>query len=278
MLFELIRQYWPSRNRQDYATEFAAEHALSLKNISVQFGQRKLLDKVNLDVRAGELTILLGPNGTGKSSLLKTVTREIAFDGECRVQGKPIQDWPADVLAKHLAVLPQHSQLTFNFSVREVVELGALGLTIEKTQLNHLVCRNMMKCDIYHLAERSYPTLSGGEKQRVHFARVLTQLEQAGPNKILLMDEPTSALDIQHQHRTLSIAKEIANAGGTVMVVLHDLNLAAQYADKIVLLDGGQIVEHGTPKQALTPKSIERVYHYPVQVMTHPNHGYPVVY
>ncbi|WP_084884911.1 heme ABC transporter ATP-binding protein [Vibrio sp. qd031] len=251
---------------------------LSLHDVSVNLGGRQLLDRVNLSLHKGELTVLLGPNGTGKSSLLKTFTSEIPFSGSTKLFGKPLNQWPSHALAKQMGVLPQHSQLTFNFTVREVVELGGLGLSAEKVQLNHIVCRNMMKCDVYHLADRSYPTLSGGEKQRVHFARVLTQLEQSGRDKVLLMDEPTSALDIQHQHRTLTIAKEIAHAGGIVVVVLHDLNLAAQYADRIVLLDGGQIVENGAPLQALTPMSIERVYHHSVNVMPHPLHGYPVVY
>jgi iron complex transport system ATP-binding protein len=252
--------------------------SLSMQAVSVNFGSRQLLNRVDLDIHHGELTVLLGPNGTGKSSLLKTLTREIPFTGCTRLFGKELTHWDPALLAKTMGVLPQHSQLTFNFTVREVVELGGLGLSIDKVQLNHLVCRNMMRCDIYHLADRSYPTLSGGEKQRVHFARVLTQLEQSGRDKVLLMDEPTSALDIQHQHRTLTIAKEIANSGGTVVVVLHDLNLAAQYADRIVLLDGGFIVENGTPKESLTPMSIERVYKHPVKVMRHPNHGYPVIY
>ncbi len=253
------------------------KQALCLKNIHVSFGSRSLIDEVNLDIHQGELTILLGPNGTGKSSLLKTITNEIEFSGECHLYGIPIKSWPRHTLAKHLGVLPQHSQLSFNFSAREVVELGGLNLTIEKSKLDLVVESNMAKTDILHLANRSYPTLSGGEKQRVHLARVLTQLEQSGDEKVLLMDEPTSALDIQHQHRTLQLAKSLVKTGGTVVVVLHDLNLAAQYADRIVILNKGKIASNGTPQQAIQVDIIEQVYQHRVEVLPHPTHGYPVV-
>lgn len=250
---------------------------LSLRNISVQFGQRQLLNRVNLDFFAGELTILLGPNGTGKSSLLKTISKEISFSGQCYFYGQHIDNWPQQELAKHLGILPQHSQLTFNFSAREVVELGALNFSLSKAELDMLVEEKMAKTDILHLADRNYPSLSGGEKQRVHFARVLTQLADSADKKVLLMDEPTSALDIQHQHRTLQLAKDIAKAGGTVVVVLHDLNLAAQYADRVVILNNGQIVANDKPETAINAQVIEQVYLHPVQIINHPENGHPVV-
>lgn len=259
------------------AEDINTNSVLSLRGITVRFAQRTLLDNVALDFHAGELTILLGPNGTGKSSLLKTISKEVDYQGACYFYGQHIDSWDQQHLSKHLAILPQHSQLTFNFSVQEVIELGALNLDLSRQQLNELVSRNMQQTDIAHLAQRSYPSLSGGEKQRVHLARVLTQLEQSGTKKVLLMDEPTSALDIQHQHRTLQLAKSIAAAGGTVIVVLHDLNLAAQYADRIVILNDGDIVANGSAEQAINAEIIERVYQHPVEIINHPQTGHPVV-
>lgn len=250
---------------------------LSLRNISVNFAERQLLKQVNLDFYQGELTILLGPNGTGKSSLLKTISEEINFTGHCYFYGQPINNWDKEQLAKHLGILPQHSQLTFNFTAQEVVELGALNLNLSHEAQQELVAKSMQLTDILHLKERNYPSLSGGEKQRVHLARVLTQLAQSGDKKVLLMDEPTSALDIQHQHRTLKLAKSIAKAGGTVIVVLHDLNLAAQYADRVVILNNGEIVANANPKQAIQAEIIEQVYLHPVKVIEHPQTGHPVV-
>lgn len=254
-----------------------AKSVISLRNINLQFSQRKLLNEVNLDFYRGELTILLGPNGTGKSSLLKTITNEVEFQGDCYFYGHLIKNWDQQAMSKHLSILPQHSQLTFNFCVQEVVALGALNLTLSRQNLETTVMENMQKTDIQHLAQRSYPSLSGGEKQRVHLARVLTQLTHSGTQKVLLMDEPTSALDIQHQHRTLQLAKDIALNGGTVIVVLHDLNLAAQYADRIVILNNGDIVANGTAKEVVRSDTIEAVYQHPVEIINHPKTGHPIV-
>ncbi|MEL0630140.1 heme ABC transporter ATP-binding protein [Psychromonas aquatilis] len=250
---------------------------ISLRAIHLQFAAHKLLNNIDLDFYRDELTILLGPNGTGKSSLLKTISNEVAFQGDCYFYGKLMKHWDQQAMAKHLAILPQHSQLTFNFCVQEVVALGALNLTLSRQQLDLTVIENMQKTDIQHLAQRSYPSLSGGEKQRVHLARVLTQLTNSGEQKVLLMDEPTSALDIQHQHRTLQLAKDIAQNGGTVIVVLHDLNLAAQYADRIVILNNGEIVANGSPAEVIRADVIEAVYKHPVEIITHPQTGHPVV-
>ncbi|NVO99530.1 heme ABC transporter ATP-binding protein, partial [Photobacterium damselae subsp. damselae] len=133
------------------------------------------------------------------------------------------------------------------------------------------------KVGVDHLANRLYPTLSGGEKQRVHFARVLTQLSHSGKQCILMLDEPTSALDLAHQHHTLEIAQALSQQGAAVIIVIHDLNLAAQYADRLIILNQGKIQADGTPWQVLTPISVENVYGWPVQVIAHPEHNYPVI-
>lgn len=251
--------------------------AISIKNINLTLGNKVILDNVSVDLNCGELTVLLGPNGTGKSSLLKVITQEWPCSGEVSFFDQPYHQWDAAELAKHLGVLPQASSLTFNFTVEEVVELGALALSESQQQINNIAQDNMAKTDILNLAQRLYPSLSGGEKQRVHLARVLTQLAQSGNQTALLLDEPTSSLDLSHQHQTLSLAKSLAQAGACVIAVIHDLNLAAQYADRVLMLNGGKIVADGTPWQTLTAETIEGVYQWPVQIVEHPKRDCPVI-
>ncbi|MEF1309379.1 heme ABC transporter ATP-binding protein [Vibrio mytili] len=256
---------------------YSGQKTIEVRNLSVTLGSQSILNDIHLTLNRGEFTVLLGPNGTGKSTLLKAITGEINATGHCRIFGQEKAHWPAPLLAKHLGVLPQSSSLSFNFMAKEVIELGGIGLTMSKRELEGVVSKYMNATDVKHLTSRAYPTLSGGEKQRVHLARVLTQLEQSGDNKVLLLDEPTSALDIHHQHTTLDLAHKLANNGATVVAVLHDLNLAAQYADRIIILNHGTIVTDGSPRDALQPNIINEVYHHKVDVITHPTYGHPVV-
>ncbi len=262
---------------ENSVSAYTGEHTVAIRNLSVTLGHRRILENVSLSLKRGEFTALLGPNGTGKSTLLKALTGEIPAHGQFDLFGQPRDLWPASKLAKHLGVLPQSSSLSFNFSAQEVVELGGIGLTMPNTQLAQVVQQNMERTDVSHLAQRAYPTLSGGEKQRVHLARVLTQLEQSGENTVLLLDEPTSALDIHHQHTTLALAQSLARNGATVVAVLHDLNLAAQYADRLILLNQGHIVADAPPKTALQADIIEAVYHHKVAILPHPTYGHPIV-
>ena len=251
--------------------------AIRVGNLNLKLGNKLILDDLSVSFQTGQLTILLGPNGTGKSSLLKVISGELDAGGEIEYFDCPAENWkPADI-ARHLGVLPQSSSLTFNFTVREVVELGGLILSITQKALSKIAEDNMRKTDILHLADRLYPNLSGGERQRVHMARVLTQLEQSGTDKILLLDEPTSALDLSHQHQTLSLARTIAGKGAAVVAVIHDLNLAAQYADRVLILSQGKLVADGSAWNTLTEQKIMDVYGWPVQVIRHPQADHPVI-
>ncbi|EJL6721973.1 heme ABC transporter ATP-binding protein [Vibrio alginolyticus] len=252
---------------------------LSGKNISMTYGNRVVLDDINIDIRAGEVTALLGPNGAGKSTLLKLLCGEISSNHHITYFGKQKHDWEPEKSAKHIAMLPQHSTLTFPFLAREVVELGAIPLSLSNKETIKLALHYMEQTDVLHLAESLYPSLSGGEKQRLHLARVMTQLHQSGEKRILMLDEPTSALDLAHQHNTLKIARETAKAqNAAVVVVLHDLNLASQYADRLVLLHNGKLVCDDTPWNALTSERIEQVYGYRSIVTKHPTLDFPQVH
>jgi len=251
--------------------------AFSVKHLQLTLGNKTILQDVSAQFNYGQLTILLGPNGTGKSSLLKVLTQELPLQGEVLFDNKPVQQWPNRALAKQLGVLPQSSSLAFNFSAQEVVELGGIALDCPNTEIQRFADAYMQETDTAHLSTRAYPTLSGGEKQRVHFARVLTQLAQSGDKKVLLLDEPTAALDLSHQHQTLSLAKKLAAQGAAVLIVMHDLNLAAQYADRILILNEGKVAADGTPWQVLTEQNVEQVYQCKVRVIAHPDLGYPMV-
>lgn len=254
--------------------------ALRVKNVSLSIGEKQLVKQANLTVQQGQFTALLGPNGAGKSSLLKLICGDLTSpqdNQQIDIFSRPRKQWPTHTLAKHLAVLPQHSQLSFAFSAQEVVSLGALSLALPQTELQQLVSKAMQQTGVAHLAQRAYPTLSGGEKQRVHLARVLTQLAHAGRHGLLLLDEPTSALDLAQQHKVLGLCRDLSRQGIAIVVVLHDLNLAAQYSDQIVLMNQGQIVASGTPHQVMTAETVSQTYGWPVKIVPHPELNHPVV-
>ncbi|MGL6258899.1 heme ABC transporter ATP-binding protein [Vibrio sp. WXL103] len=252
-------------------------NAIEFSGLDLTLGRKTILKQVSSSIKAGEFTILLGPNGTGKSSLLKLISREWKTKGNVTYFGRDLEQWSPAHLAKHLGVLPQHSNLTFAFTAKEVVELGGLNLHSCQKGIEKIAQENMVKTDVSHLAERLFPSLSGGEKQRVHLARVLTQISQNNGQCALLLDEPTSALDLGHQHKTLQLAKKMASEGAAVVAVLHDLNLAAQYGDRLIVLNNGTIAADGSPEQVLTPQLIQSVYQWTVNIIRHPSEHYPVV-
>lgn len=259
------------------------EIAIKAQHLTLQYGKKQILNDISLDIRLGEVTALLGPNGTGKSSLLKLLCGEASLSQQANSNaslqyfGKPTANWDKQQLARHLGMLPQHSTLSFPFLVEEVVELGGLPLNTSKAELSIIAREKMKQVDILAMAKQLYPQLSGGEKQRVHLARVLTQLHYAQSNRIFMLDEPTSALDLAHQHNTLQLVKEMAKTGTAVVLVLHDLNLAAQYTDRILLLDQGDIISDGNAWHTLTASNIEQVYGQKVLLSEHPQHGFPVI-
>ncbi|MFQ1931492.1 heme ABC transporter ATP-binding protein [Aeromonas veronii] len=257
---------------------------LSCTRLSLRRGQRQILDGLDLSLESGTLTALLGPNGAGKSSLLKCLTGELEYEGSITLFGADRQQWDSSQLAHRLGVLPQSSSLNFPFLCEEVVAMGRLPHSEPAARRNEIVAAAMTHAGVEHLAKRLYPGLSGGERQRVQFARVLAQIwqapsptEQTEQPRLLLLDEPTSALDLKYQHQLLTMARALASRNTAVLVVLHDLNLAARYADRLVMLERGKLMADGTPGEVLTPELISRLYGYPAQVLHHPESGLPMV-
>ena len=252
---------------------------LNAQNITVSIGDKDLVKDVSFQVASGELVALCGPNGAGKSTLLRVLSGESnPTSGTVLFNETPLQQWGPSDLSKKRAKLSQESQLTFAFLVGEVVEMGRLPHDTPGEN-DRIVQQSMDKVGITHLSQRGYTSLSGGEKQRVHLARILAQLEDGtSAPKLLLLDEPTSALDLMHQEVALEIAHALAKERGYgVVVVLHDLNLAAAWADRIVLLKEARYRYCGEPKEVLTPDIIREIYGVNVFVLSHPTTGRPIL-
>jgi iron complex transport system ATP-binding protein len=251
---------------------------LEVKNATVQIDDKILLDNVSLTVKPGEVVTVLGPNGAGKSTLMKVISGERKPNtGNVLLNNR--DDWPLQQQALMLGVLPQSSSLSFPFSVEEVVVLGRIPCASDREENLAIVTKALEEVDGLHLKDQRYTTLSGGEKQRVHMARVLAQIwdEPEFGKRYLLLDEPTSALDPAHQQLTLKMARRQADQGMGVLVILHDLNLAARYSDRLVMLQEGGIAAEGTPHEVLTAETVQSVFNIDVTISEHPNHHCPLV-
>lgn len=246
---------------------------LRLRGVIVRRQQREILHGIALDFVPGTVTALVGPNGAGKSTLLAVAAGDLQADaGEVLLQGRPLADYKAGPLARERAVMPQEHGVRFAFSVEEVVAMGRLPHPPDPVADDSQVEAAIDAAELQALRLREVQQLSGGESARTTFARVLAQ-----QTTLLLLDEPTAALDLRHQERTLRSVRALADAGACVIVVLHDLNLAAGYADRIVLLEQGRVAADGTPAEVLTEAHLGRVYQQPVIVLQHPQRGVPLV-
>lgn len=248
---------------------------LRLDRVHYRVGGAAIIEDVTMDVRAGEVLALVGPNGAGKSTLLGLLAGDLApSSGAVLLEDRPLPDHPPRSLARTRAVLLQANQVAFSFTSRQVIEMGRSPWTgtPQADDDPRAIADAVAATDTAHLLERMFPTLSGGEKARVSLARVLAQ-----ETRIVLLDEPTAALDLRHQEQVLRIARALAADGRAVVVVLHDLSLAAAYADEIAVLHGGRLVARDAPAAVLTAERVEEVYGTPVRILSDPGTGAPIV-
>lgn len=248
-------------------------------NLTYQAGSKKLLQSVSLSARPGELLAVVGANGAGKSTLLKLLSGDLKPSaGEVLLEDRKLGVWPPAALARRRAVLTQQHTLALAFQVRELVLLGRYPHFGGQPTAHDwaVVAAALDLVDLGHLAEREYPTLSGGEQQRAQLARVLAQVWEA-EGGFLLLDEPLTGLDLRHQHQTLAVARQLTRRGFGVVAVLHDLNLTAQYADQVLLLHRGRAVTSGPPAQVFTPEYIHLAFGIEVELLTHPSLGHPLI-
>ena len=244
------------------------EIVMSAHAASVVLGGRAVLDDVTLDVRAGEFLAMVGPNGAGKSTLLGVLAGDITpTSGDVCLHGVTVREWRSAEQARRRAVLLQEQRLSFPFRVAEVVAMGRApwrGREAEDDD-ERIIAEAMGEADVDSLADRTFPTLSGGEKARTSYARVIAQ-----DVPILLLDEPTAALDIHHQETVLANARSAADKGAAIVAVLHDLSLAAAYADRVALLADGRVHACGAPRDVLVGDLVSEVYQHEVDVFDHP--------
>lgn len=233
----------------------------SLKVARRQAGQpqpRVVLEDVDCAVDDGEVVMLIGPNGAGKSTLLSTMAGDLhPVAGRVSFKGRPLRQWAAADLARQRAVLPQRAGLSLPFTVDEVVRLGCLARVEPGRELVRIVRAALEAAGVMHLAQRLMPALSGGEQARVQVARVLAQVwpaeGAAGSGRLLLLDEPCASLDPHYQHSVCAVVRDFARrTGAAAIVTMHDMNLAAQYADRIVALREGKVIADGAPREVLT--------------------------
>jgi iron complex transport system ATP-binding protein len=251
---------------------------LQIDNLTVKYGQRGVLDDVSFAVNSGEVVALVGPNGAGKSTLIRAVSGVIPVEsGQVRINGRLLSGLPTMERARHLAVVPQARSLPPAFTVYESVLLGRtphLGWLGRTGPHDHERVQFALEhTQMLPLADRYVGELSGGEQQRVLLARALAQ-----ETPVLLLDEPTTHLDLQHRESLIRLIRELAQQKElAILMVLHDLNLAGLYADRVALLVAGQLQAIGSPAEVLTEEQLSRVYQIPVRVMLHPDYGTPLV-
>lgn len=243
---------------------------LTAQNVSYRVNGSWLVENIDLRVQAGEFLALVGANGAGKSTLLKLLAGDLPpSNGSVMLQNIPLKKYAAHELALQRAMMAQHVQVSFDFTVQEVVMMGRhphirFG-SGESRRDAEIVQQTLETTETVHLKHRFFPTLSGGEQARVTLARVLAQ-----DTPLILLDEPTAALDLRHQQLMMGLLKNLTTHGKAIVAIVHDLNLAAGYADTIGIVHGGKLVQHGAPADVLTEAVLQEVFALPVKVVDHP--------
>jgi iron complex transport system ATP-binding protein len=251
---------------------------LNIRDLTVTYGEIVALRGVSLSLAGGELLGVVGPNGSGKSTLVRAITRVIRpLEGDIELNSKRAASLPQRELARRVAVVPQNPYLPDAFTVLEVSLMGRtphLGLLQSESGADLTAVRRALEqTDTWCLAHRRVGELSGGERQRVVIARALAQ-----ETPLLLLDEPTAHLDVGHQAAVMELVRRLCRAQGkAVLAVVHDLTLAAQYCDRLVMLNEGRVVAEGAPQEVLSPEVLSSVYGTKVWVFPHPLTGRPVV-
>ncbi len=253
---------------------------LKLQSVSVTLQGERRLQAVDFQLNAGEVAVIIGPNGAGKTTLLRALIGETALSsGQILVNDKPLSQWSGRERARQMAVLPQSSHLSFPYSVEEVVGLARMPHSSGSRADRHIVAQALAAMDLSHLSRRLYPQLSGGEKQRTQLARVLAQIWRAqdAPQRLLILDEPTASLDLGHQQQLMQTAREFAKQGVAVLIVMHDLNLAARFADTLLALSNGRVLAQGPVTSVLTNALLQQLFGVELEIIQHPYSGQPLL-
>ncbi|NLS15414.1 heme ABC transporter ATP-binding protein [Rhizobium sp. P40RR-XXII] len=254
---------------------------IDVSNLSVRLSGKAVVQDISFTAEAGTLTAICGPNGSGKTTTMKAVSGELAYRGSVQINGTEIGKLEAWQLAEMRGVLPQASSISFPFTVREIVRMGLTsGRNRQPEQADRTAAEALAAVDLGGFEGRFYQELSGGEQQRVQLARVLCQIPEPvidGMPCWLLLDEPVSSLDISHQLTIMTLARQFCRRGGGVIAVMHDLNLTALFADRMILLKNGRLQAEGAVKDVLTDRHLQDVFGCNLQVNRIPADGAPFV-
>ncbi|HIW92887.1 MAG TPA: heme ABC transporter ATP-binding protein [Candidatus Corynebacterium avicola] len=246
---------------------------VTAEGVAYRVGRSVLVEDVSFTLQPGTLTALVGPNGAGKSTMLALLAGDYdPSEGTVLIGDTAPKDWDAPELATQRSVMLQQHSAHFGFSVAETVAMGRLPHDIDRENDKRIVEESIEESELSDLRRRDVTTLSGGESARVAYARTAAQ-----STPVILLDEPTAALDLRHQEVLLRSAARRRDEGAAVIVVLHDLNLAARYADRVMVFSDGHLVADGPPGEVLTPQRIREVYGQRVHLMHHPETGAPVI-
>ncbi len=256
--------------------------SICIDNISVNNDNVSVLTKVSAHIHAGKITTIIGANGVGKSTLLKAIIGDIPItSGQIKIHEQHINPKHNDNhRARNLAFLPQLSLLNFPFTVEEVVRLGRIPHNTGDKLDTEIIRQSLATMEMTEFSQRPYPQLSGGEKQRVQLARVFAQIwrgEDTPNPRILLLDEPNTSLDLGHQQMLMQFLQIFSQSNIAIVMVLHNLNTAANYSDELIALHAGKVLTTGTPEQVLTPATIKELFAINCQVTKNPSSGKPVI-
>tara|TARA_B100000212_G_C27341801_1_gene519540 strand:+ start:104 stop:877 length:774 start_codon:yes stop_codon:yes gene_type:complete len=250
--------------------------SLNLESVSLKLDNRQILKDVSLEINEGEIVSVIGPNGAGKSTLLNILTGDINPDsGEISYDNKQLKQISIQERAFTRSVMSQMQTLVFNFSVKDVIEMGWLQRGNSDFSNNFsMAFKNVTKeCNVHNLIHRKFNSLSGGEQRRVHFARTLLQLwrpSESNDPRYLLLDEPTANLDLSSEMLLMNILKKRASLNVGILVILHDLNLASHFADKIAIIKDGEIMAFGEPEKIMEDAFLTSIYDVPIKVKHDP--------
>ena len=250
--------------------------SLSLKSVSLKLDNRQILKDVSLEINEGEIVSVIGPNGAGKSTLLNVLTGDISPDsGNTTYDNKQLNKISIQERAFTRSVMSQMQTLVFNFNVKDVIEMGWLQRGNSDFSSNFSMAFEAVttECNVHNLVHRKFNSLSGGEQRRVHFARTLLQLwrpSQSNDPRYLLLDEPTANLDLSSEMLLMNILKARATSNVGILVILHDLNLASHFADKIAIMKDGEIKAFGKPEEIMTDDFLTSIYEVPIKVKYDP--------
>ena len=254
---------------------------IEVSGVSVRLSGKTIVEDVGFTAASGKLTAIAGPNGSGKTTTMKAVSGELPYNGSIRINGEDVRGLQPYQLAAVRGVLPQASNISFPFTVREIVRMGLTsGLNRNPERAEQTAARALSSVDLDGYEGRFYQHLSGGEQQRVQLARVLCQISEPvidGKPRWLLLDEPVSSLDISHQLTIMRLARAFCDAGGGVIAVMHDLNLTALFADQIILMQQGGLAARGTVHEVLTDETMRSVFGCPLRINRVPDDGTPFV-